>query len=262
MFCLTEHMPRIDSAHLYPEEIASNTSIQDLAVTFDNYYKKAKQVQETYKDRIQILVGFETESITPAYYDLVNELRQKYAFDLIVGSVHHVHEVPIDSSREIWTRAIALNKNDPTVEGVFESYFDAQLDMLTHNNPQVVGHFDLIRLMAPVEYEQRPFSEFPAVWDKIVRNVKQAVKQGALFEVNSAAIRKGWNTPYPAPDVAELIIKEGGKFCMSDDSHNTQQVAQNYSKCFQYLEKLGVQDIYYVQPGGQVGSMSLKSLSK
>lgn len=257
VFCLTEHMPRLDSGHLYPEEVTSNTSVQDLADTFDRYYHRAKEAQVAYKDRIQVVVGFETESITPQYYDYVNQLKNKYDFDMIVGSVHHVHEVPIDYSREAFDKCIELNKSNPTVEGVFSTYFDAQYDMLVQNKPEVVGHFDLIRLMAPPEYQTKPLKDDADVWKKVVRNVRQAVNQGSLFEINSAAIRKGWETPYPARDVAELIIEEGGKFCLSDDSHTTQHVAQNYPKCFDYLRSLGVTEVSYVLPGGIIKATSL-----
>lgn len=251
-FCLTEHMPRYYPTDLYDEELESKTTVEDLAATFDAYYTHAKQIQAKVngspESKTQILVGFEAEGISPFYFERGLDLLRggRYSFDLVVGSVHHVHNIPIDYDADTYEKARAASTT-PTDLGLFEDYFDLQYEMLRTLNPSVVGHFDLIRLFAPktpaVATLIKPES---MLWDKIKRNIDYAVSIGALFELNSAAVRKGWETPYPQRDIAELILERGGRFCLSDDSHGIAQVGLNLHKCVEYLESLGAEAIYYL----------------
>lgn len=326
-FCLTEHMPRYFTPDLYDEEIESKTTPTDLIQVFDTYYNHAKRIQEKVNNdqsnRTQILVGFESEGISDLYHEKTVLLKKNYKFDLVVGSVHHVHRVPIDYDRPRWEQAARIsvaNANarvlahgnettssvttaDPEnvsdlvlTRALYNDYFDLQYSMLQQTQPSIVGHFDLIRLFAknpasstnndqqtdatttntssdttsdstasnsnataksnnttPIaapsaisEDTEMLETQWPEVWFKIIRNIEYAVSINALFELNSAAIRKGWNTPYPRSDIANLIIKLGGKFCLSDDSHGIAQVGLNLHKCVDYLEKLKVEKLYYL----------------
>jgi histidinol-phosphatase (PHP family) len=38
----------------------------------------------------------------------------------------------------------------------------------------------------------------------------------------------------------------GGRFVMSDDSHGIDQVATNYPRLLQYIRKVGINEIFYV----------------
>lgn len=69
-----------------------------------------------------------------------------------------------------------------------DAYFDAQYELLQRFRPEVVGHFDLCRLYTP----RLPL----ALHAKMARNIEYAVGYGALFEVNAAAFRKGWDAAY------------------------------------------------------------------
>lgn len=273
VFCLTEHMPRYSPDELYPEEIASNTTPAELILTFEKYYMHAQKIkkeinekrklaisQPTDHKRIpQILVGFECESLSDSYFEHVENLQKLHSFDLVVGSVHHVHSIPIDFDQEKWNMAAeySISKKSKNNEGIdvkeghralFNDYFDLQYRLLQRITPTVIGHFDLIRLFSPKEYLTSGFieKEWPEVWAKIVRNVEYSIGYGALFELNSSAVRKGWDTPYPGPDIAKIILEKGGMFCLSDDSHGVNQVGLNYNVSLKYLQSLGAEKLYYL----------------
>ena len=82
------------------------------------------------------------------------------------------------------------------------AYFEAQYELIQRFKPEVIGHFDLCRLYDP----NLRFADFRVVWKMIERNIRFAVDYGALFEINTAALRKGWSSPYPAKDVVEVCI--------------------------------------------------------
>ncbi|KDQ12419.1 hypothetical protein BOTBODRAFT_189161 [Botryobasidium botryosum FD-172 SS1] len=249
VYGLTEHVPRYRSADLYPEE--DGLTPQDLSTTFDAFIAEASRLRTTYADRISLLVGLETEYITPADLDALELLltHHRPRIDYIVGSVHHVHGFSFDfdaPTYEAALRSFTATSDDPasTLRPFLNAYFDAQHDIITRFQPEIIGHLDLCRLFRPAHRLDR----WPDVWAKVDRNVRAAIAYGALFEFNAAAFRKpGWETAYPGRDVVQLILGHGGKFALSDDSHGPHAVGLHYDKLYAYLRDLGISEIWYLE---------------
>lgn len=236
--CLTEHMPRYDPDHLYPEEIESQTTLEDLDNTFTEFVNEARRLQVKFASKIRILVGMETEGMNEFYWKKITELQDQHSLDFIVGSLHHVNEIPIDFNQELWSKA--QNHLGGTQE-LYLQYFKTLNGFIKQVKPTVIGHLDLIRLYSPKQEHKFDLPEIDSLVNEIVKN---GVKVDCLFELNSSAIRKGWGTPYPQRDVVSVILREGGKLCLSDDSHNIDQVALNYEYVYEYLKSLNVPGIY------------------
>lgn len=201
-FCLTEHIPREQLSDLYPEE--AHLKVSDLESMFGRYYTHAKQLQQEYSgSSMQVLVGFEAEYIRPSYGALIRHLQQQYHFDMFIGSLHHVKEIPIDYDQTMWDQAMQACGGSPVK--IFEAYFDEQFAMLVALKPPVVGHFDLIRLFAKESFD-RDVHEWPSVIAKVIRNIEFIVSYGGLVEINSSAVRKGWPEPYPQNDICKVIL--------------------------------------------------------
>lgn len=155
-----------------------------------------------------LLVGLETEYITQDDLTRLEALLDQYKgrVDYIVGSLHHANGVPIDFDLPTFRKALQSFSGPGEMEerqlldALFCSYFDAQYELLCRFHPEIIGHIDLCRLY----YPDLRFSDFPATWEKIERNVLYAVQYGALFEANAAALRKGWKSGYPGKDVMEV----------------------------------------------------------
>ncbi|KAK6203567.1 Polymerase/histidinol phosphatase-like protein [Scheffersomyces amazonensis] len=259
IFCLTEHMPRLNSQFLYPEELAKSYSPIELNEDFHNYLKHAKKLKEEYNGNgaLKLLVGFEVEGIDDAHIDLANSIiKNDSAINMCVGSVHHVHSIPIDFDRETWVKARSFTK-EGTTRALYRDYFQLQYKIITRIKPSVVGHFDLIRLFEdPEEIDVTTNKkikdivlkdDWPEVWTLIINNIQEINSYGGLIEVNSAAIRKGWKTPYPKKDIGTEILKLGGKFCLSDDSHGLKQIGLNFHKAWIYLrDDLKAEFIYHL----------------
>jgi histidinol-phosphatase (PHP family) len=160
---------------------------------FDEYVNEARRLQVLYQPQIKLLVGCETEYIDEEQAQAVLQLRARHELDYTVGSIHHVEGHPIDINEENYK--LALQQCNGSQDALFDHYFDEQFQMLRLFRPEVVGHFDLIRIF-------RPTAQFQAnTWKKIERNIRYAVEYGALFEINSRAWRKGFTTAYPCRDV-------------------------------------------------------------
>ncbi|KAL7948555.1 histidinol phosphate phosphatase H [Trichoderma barbatum] len=242
---LTEHMPRYEERDLYPEELSDpQASLQILPPRHDAYVLEARRLQQKYASQIHIIIAFEAEFIRPSYTPFVQSLFNSSPFvDYFIGSVHHVHSIPIDYDKATYAAAVAAAGGSE--ERLYEDYYDLQYDMLQALKPRIVGHFDLIRLMS--EDPGRDVRQWPVVWQKIQRNLDYAAQIGAWLECNSAALRKGLDEPYPGRLISEEWLRLGGKFTMSDDSHGIAQVATNYSRALTYLESLGVEQVWTFQ---------------
>ncbi|ODV84020.1 hypothetical protein CANARDRAFT_9016 [[Candida] arabinofermentans NRRL YB-2248] len=257
-FCLTEHVPRYSAETLYPEEIAKGYTPNNLIDNFNNYYKHAIQIQKIVNNDesngLKILVGFEIEGGIDAFHlDKCLQLKQDLKPDVIVGSVHHLNGIPIDFDRESWLNA----KGTDTFKDFYKRYFQTVLIMISKLKPEIIGHLDLIRLMVDLTNDRCEITgkliddvnielDWPDVWNIIVQIVEMSVEQGTLIELNSAAIRKGWSSPYPKKDIVELVLSKGGKFCLSDDSHGLSQIGLNYEKVLKYIKSFhNFEKLYY-----------------
>jgi histidinol-phosphatase (PHP family) len=208
-------------------------------------------LREKYAGQIKILIGFEGEWIRPSYGTLIRELASNPLVDFYIGSVHHVHGIPIDYDATFYRKAREVAGGSD--ERLFEDYFDAQFEMLNTLRPKVVGHLDLIRLWS--DEPNRDLRGMKGVWEKVVRNLKVIVGQGGLMEVNISALRKGLEEPYPTRSVCEEFLEMGGLLTLSDDSHGIAQVGTNYERAIGYLESLGVKELYALNgKGGSVDS--------
>lgn len=259
---LTEHMPRTSREDLYPEELDDpEGNLAALQPRHDAYLAEATRLQAAYASQIHLLIGFEGEWIRPEYGALVSALAADARVDYFIGSLHHVNGVPIDFDTAHYQRAVATC-DGATEEALFARYYDQQLEMLTALRPRVVGHFDLCRLMSAGAPAVVPDVRrtWPDVWARIVRNLEFVASYGGWLECNTSGLRKGLAEPYPCRDIAEEWLRLGGKFTFSDDSHGIAQLATNYRRGLEYLESLGVTDVWTLErtphPGVESGKKS------
>lgn len=183
-------------------------SLDQLSKTFDAFVQEAHRLKDLYADRIVLLVGLETEFVT-GDDDMagLERLLERHGdhIEYLVGSVHHVNTIPIDFDLHTFQHAVNSFGNakmdySQALEHLLLSYFDAQYDLMRRCHPEIIGHFDLCRLYHP----SLRFQDHPTVWAKIERNVQYAAEYGALFELNAAAFRKGWDDAYPGSDVVQV----------------------------------------------------------
>lgn len=230
---ITEHLPVEDDAFLYEDERNLGHSAEFLCKRFEHYFldQVPKLKSELNLDG-NFLFGFETEYCGVKPLERIDRAIQTYQPELIVASVHHVNDIPVDFSEELYNRATA---NAGGLDALYLSYYDHQLKLIEHLQqytpriPVVLGHMDLIRLHSP----GHPISE--QVEHAIVRNITTARKAGIVFEVNARAFAKGLSEPYPQRAILARIVAEGGKLTLGDDAHGDSQVGMNYERLKDFL---------------------------
>ncbi len=230
--CLTEHMPTEDVRFIPREERRDGLDVTALHVRFDRYFANARNLAERYQRDIQILVGFETEAYS-GHQAEIRRLIARHEPDMIVGSVHHVHDSPIDGTIDDYRRALDLAGG---VEALYCEYFDVQLDLIETFRPAVVGHFDLIRMHDPA-YLQR--WELPAIRDRALRNLELIRDLGLIIDLNVRALTKGALEPYPSAPWLRAAVDLGIDIVPGDDSHGVRSVALNFEEGVRALVACG-----------------------
>ncbi|TIA69915.1 hypothetical protein E3P92_03324 [Wallemia ichthyophaga] len=243
LFGFSEHAPRYRREDLYPEE--SDMNPQDTSTVFSEYVIEAHKLKNVYKTQIELLVGLETDYITDIDLDNTRLLIHNYSdsdnpIEYLVGSVHHVLETPIDFDSETFYKAL---QKAGSRQALYVEYYTRLLHLVKTLEPEVIGHIDLIRLYEP----HINLCEYEEAWKLIDAIVKHAAQYGGLIEINAAAIRKGWPTPYPASDILYLVKTHGARLTLSDDTHTPENVGLNYWRVFEYLKSHDIRDLYYLQ---------------
>ncbi len=245
VFGVSEHMPRIEPRYLYATERQKGWTVQTLEVLFERYAVAVFEHARAFEGQLTVLCGFEIEVVPPdRWVQLVERYRTDYGFDYIVGSVHFVRDAGIDSDPHDADTRRALAECGG-IENLALEYYHAVAEMVQAVQPEVVAHFDLVRLLAHRLSEPQAV-ETPRVREAALRALEAVRAAGSLLEVNTAGIRKGLGTPYPAAWIVQQAAQMGIPFCLSDDSHRPEQVGFGLEEARQHLLQNGVQQVHFL----------------
>jgi histidinol-phosphatase (PHP family) len=243
---LSEHCPRYRDQDLYSDEAALGMTPASLATTFRAYIDEAFALRERYADRIQLLVGFETERLPPGdWHARMRELRALAPFEYVIGSVHDVDGVWVDYKREVTEQLAERVGGRARLQAL---YFDAVTDMVGTLKPEVVGHIDLIR-----KFDGPSPSFSPAVYRRIDDALEAVRSVGGVLEVNCATHRRGLGPVYPLPQILERARGMGIGVTLGDDGHGAHDVGVGLDASMQAIAAAGYREVHYLaKPGDAV----------
>ncbi len=246
VFGVAEHMPRVEERHLYPDEVRKGWTVADLETNFIRYAETIRPLARAFEGRLTILCGFEIEIVPEdRYTDLIAQYRSEYAFDYVVGSVHFINGVAMDSTSLSAFRQMVHERGG--LEQVAVDYYRKVAEMVQAVRPEVVAHLDLIRLAAHRLGEEATVST-PRVRAEVERTLAIIQQVGSLVEINTAGLRKGLPTPYPDSWIVQMGAQMGVRFCIGDDSHKPAQVGFGLEQARQYLLANGVERVHFLYP--------------
>ncbi len=229
---VTEHMPPTCDTFLYPDEKAAGLTADAMRKRFARYVAHCRSLQARCAGRLTLLVGMETEAYTGALA-CAARLQREFDLDYIVGSVHHVADIPIDMDIAAYHQATATCGG---IENLYNAYFDLQYDMMRTLRPSVVGHFDLIRIFDP-DYPEH--IRRPSTWRRILRNLEAAASLELILDMNTRAMVKGASEPYICTPILETAHDLGVSVVPGDDSHSVDTVGKFLDKAILRLRSMG-----------------------
>jgi histidinol-phosphatase (PHP family) len=178
-------------------------------------------------------VGFETENCSGSIaYTQV--LVRTFRPDYIVGSVHHVKDIAFDYSQAHYQAAC---EQCGGIDGLYLTYLDEQYEMVRTLSPQVVGHFDIVRIYDP-DYRSRLTS--PPIWEKIVRNLALIKQLDLILDFNLRPLARGESEAYLSAPILNQAREMGIDIVPGDDSHGVETIGAHMQTAIAMLQSAGV----------------------
>ncbi|MVA56802.1 histidinol-phosphatase [Agrobacterium vitis] len=234
---LSEHCPRYREEDLYPGE--ERLGVAGLVRQFADYVDHAFKLRDAYADRIELLIGFETEKLPPdTWLPSMEAIRHSHAFDYIVGSVHDIDGCWLDYSAQ---STEALKRELGGTEAFQLAYFRSATDLVQRLRPDVVAHLDLVRKYEPAGFE------FSTTVLREVEILLEAIKAyGGILDVNCAAFRNGYGPVYPLPQILNRACHMDIRVTLGDDSHGVDTVGIELEQSVAAIRAAGFESIAYL----------------
>ena len=172
------------------------------------YFKDILHVKESFKEDIEVLLGFEVD-----YFPGKMDKRVLQAdVDYLIGSVHFIDEWGFDNPEFIGR----YERED--IDAIWKRYFDLIKAMAQSGHFDIVGHIDLIKV----------FKFMPKHSDilTLAEDALVAIKEADMaIEINVAGFRKPIGESYPSKALLERAYELNIPITFGSDAHDPKQVA-------------------------------------
>lgn len=224
-----------------PFENTFSLKIQDLPV----YQYEIRELQEKYKDKINVYLSLEFDYI-PGISDNFYKLRNELKLDYILGSIHLVKHKEsgklwfIDGAEINYTSGLSSVFHDD-IKLAVDTYFDQLAEMIITQRPDVLGHFDKIKMHNKGRY----FDEKdPWFVQHLMDIIELCVRHETIVEVNTRGIyKKRCDSLYPGIVSLKEMCKRNVPVTISTDAHNAKEVILYYREAAEILKETGYKSI-------------------
>lgn len=190
---------------------AESYGVKDVA----GYIDCINRLKDKYSDKITILCGIERDIFS---YPDDND------YDYVIGAVHSLRRgnryYSTDMSPQSFKAAID-ELYDGDGEAFAVEYMNLVKDVARITDCDIIAHFDLV---SKFNGDDENFF-FDTCAESYLAAAKAAIEENVkycnLFELNTGAIGRGWRkTPYPTPEMLDMIRAAGGKMTYGADTHS------------------------------------------
>ncbi|TKI68754.1 histidinol-phosphatase HisJ family protein [Sulfurimonas crateris] len=191
------------------------------------YEKSVLDAKEKYKDKIEILLGYEVDYLR-GYMD---ERVLNADVDYLIGSIHFIEEWGFDNPEFIG------NYKDQNIDEIWQKYFNAIEEMAKSRLFDIVGHLDLIKI-----FKYMPTKNIK----EIAKNALLAIKEaGMSVEINVAGFRKPIGEAYPSMSLLNEIKKLNIPITFASDAHKPEQVGLYSDEAIEMAKSAGYSECVF-----------------
>lgn len=200
------------------------------------YMDTVRRLQEKYSSqddsKISILLGMEMDYLE-GKLDSALQYAEKYDFDYIIGSVHHIGGWGFDQESQL-----SLYEKQP-IRVVYEQYFELVKKLAKSGAFDIIGHLDLVK----------KFGYYPENgWDDIQEDVASVIAEtGMVVEINTSGRDKPVKEFYPGEAFLKQLYQKGVQVTLGSDSHAPEHVGRYLHDAVQLLEDIGYTEIVFFE---------------
>jgi histidinol-phosphatase (PHP family) len=199
------------------------------------YTEDVRRLQERY-DRtggggerpFKLRLGLEADYV-PSRVGVARETFERYPWDYVIGSVHHVGFWCIPKS----SHAHKFDRH--RVEDVYELYFEVMRQMVRERFCDVIAHLDL-----PKKHGRRPDGGILRYVEPLIPEIKAA---GMAVEINTSGLDCDAGDVYPGWDSIEALHAAGVPLLVNSDSHKPEHVGRHFGPTLERLRTMGVKTL-------------------
>ncbi len=170
------------------------------------YENDVLEMKEKYKDKIEILLGYEVDYLKGHMDERVLNPNADY----LIGSVHFIDDWGFDNPEFIG------HYEHEDIDVIWQKYFDAIEEMAKSKLFDIVGHVDLIKV-----FKYMPKKDI----NEIAKNALLAIKKADMvLEINMAGYRKPIAEAYPSRSLLQEAYNLDIPITFGSDAHMPEQV--------------------------------------
>ncbi len=221
--CITDH-----EDYDFPKEGGT------FEVDVETYFAKMRQLQEEYKEQLEILIGIEV-GIQPHTGDYNSRFVTTHPFDFVIGSVHAIERL------DPYYRQYFIGKTDK--EAYRRAFEETLVDIQNNPDFDVLGHIDYVVRYGEKQAEDYSYGKYSDIIDEILKTL---IVNGKGIELNTAGWKYGLPFAHPHPDVLKRYRELGGEIItVGSDGHKPEHIAYDFHKVGALLEECGFK--YYTE---------------
>jgi histidinol-phosphatase (PHP family) len=197
----------------------------------------------------EILLGLEYDYI-PGVSDPLKEIREKYSFDYIIGSVHLVRN---PDHEEAWfIDGPHVSSYDTGLRNVFgghireavTAFYRQSQKMLLHEKPDIIGHLDKIKM----HNRNRYFREDESWYVRLVDETLDVIRQtGTVVEVNTRGMyKKRSDTLFPGDEILDKIRQMKIPVTLTSDAHKPKELSLLFPETIKLLSETGIRSQWVI----------------
>jgi len=195
------------------------------------YFNTMKELQEKYKDKINIRIGMET-GIQPHLGGFYQKVVDSYEFDFILGSVHVV------DGQDPFYGGYFENREDSTAYQM--AFEETLLDIKYNDHFDVLGHIDYIVRYGKTKAEHYSYRKYADIIDEILRYL---IEHGKGIELNTAGYKYGLGFCHPHPEIIKRYKELGGEIItIGSDGHKPEHLAYDFWRVKDVLRSCGFEN--------------------
>ena len=211
-----------------------------------DYKNEIIRLKNKYKDKIEIKLGLEIDYIPDVTTSFENR-RNDLELDYVIGSVHLVKS---ENNGELWFIDGPEEGYKKGMENLFsspqkavEAYFNQINEMIIKERPNIVGHFDKVRMY---NHDSLYFEENSDWYRDLINNTLNVFKQhNTIVEINTRGIyRKKLKDFFPQTWIIKECIKKEINLIVNSDAHSPNELNGYFDETYNMLKEFGI-DINY-----------------
>jgi histidinol-phosphatase (PHP family) len=230
-----------------PVPFENNFALHDERM--QEYFNTIRRLQEKYKDQIHVLLSMEIDFIPGITRDFA-EFIKAGDLDYTIGGVHLIKKKGIE---ELWfIDGPVQEKFDNGLEKLFngngrkgvEAYYNQVLEMVVTQKPDIIAHFDKIKM----HNKNRYFSEEESWYKDLVwKTLKYiASETNCIIEVNTRGLyKKRADSYFPSPEILEQVHHLKIPITLNSDAHHPEELDKYFPEAVEMMKEIGFKELIY-----------------